>query len=56
MFTFLFLIEQDRRTSYLNQNDFNIVIFFLKWAAKKSNILFNEPYTEDSIEYPWATI
>lgn len=55
MFTFLFLFEQDGRTSPLNQNDFNIVIF-LKWAAKKSYILFNEPYTEDSIEYPWATI
>lgn len=39
MFTFLFLIEQDGRTSPLNQNDFNIVIFFKVSCKEKQHFV-----------------
>lgn len=36
MCTFLFSIEQDGRTSPLNQNNFNIVIFFKSKLQRKA--------------------
>lgn len=39
MCTFLFSIEQDGRTSPLNQNNFNVVIFFKVSCKEKRHFV-----------------